>query len=64
MSYVVSAPLWEAGIPETTPIGAVVYIPDGEFLNDIMRSIKVGKGGTAFMLDANGITIAMWILPW
>lgn len=58
VSYVVSAPLWEAGIPETTPIGAVVYIPDGEFLNDIMRSIKVGKGGTAFMLDANGITIA------
>ena len=23
-----------------------------------MRSIKVGEGGTAFMLDANGITIA------
>lgn len=58
VSYAVSAPLWENGIPGTTPIGAVVYIPDGEFLNDIIRSIKVGKGGTAFMLDANGITIA------
>lgn len=58
VSYAVAAPLWENGNPGTTPIGAVVYIPDGEYLNDIMRSIKVGKGGTAFMLDANGITIA------
>lgn len=58
VSYVVSAPLWEGGISGTTPVGAVVYLPDGEFLNDIMRSIKVGDGGTAFMLDANGITIA------
>lgn len=58
VSYAVAAPLWENGNPGTTPVGAVVYIPDGEYLNDIMRSIKVGKGGTAFMLDANGITIA------
>lgn len=58
VSYAVAAPLWEGGIPGTKPVGAVVYIPDGEYLNDIMRSIKVGDGGTAFMLDANGITIA------
>lgn len=58
VSYVVSAPLWEGGIPGTTPIGVVAYVPDGEFLNDIIRSIKIGKGGTAFMLDKNGITIA------
>ncbi len=56
--YTVSAPLWKDGIPGTTPVGAVVYVPDGEFLNDVMRSIKVGEGGTAFMLDAKGITIA------
>lgn len=58
VSYVVSAPLWEGGNPGTQIVGVVAYIPDGEFLNDIMRSIKVGKGGTAFMLDRNGITIA------
>lgn len=58
VSYVVSAPLWEGGIPGTTPVGVVTYVPDGEFLNDIIRSIKVGKGGAAFMLDKNGITIA------
>lgn len=58
VSFAVSAPLWEGGIPGSKPVGAVVYVPDGEFLNDIMRSIKVGEGGTAFMLDAKGITIA------
>lgn len=58
VSYAVSAPLWEGGNPGTNPVGAIVFIPDGEYLNDIMRSIKIGKGGTAFMLDANGITIA------
>lgn len=58
VSYVVSAPLWEGGIPGTTPVGVIAYVPSGEFLNDIMRSIKVGEGGTAFMLDKNGITIA------
>lgn len=58
VSYAVAAPLWENGIPGSKPVGAVVYVPNGESLNDIMRSIKVGKGGTAFMLDSNGITIA------
>ena len=58
VSYVVSAPLWEGGIPGTTPVGVIAYVPNGEFLNDIRRSIKVGEGGTAFMLDKNGITIA------
>lgn len=58
VSYAVAAPLWQDGIPGTTPVGAVVYVPNGESLNNIMRSIKVGDGGTAFMLDSNGITIA------
>lgn len=58
VSFAVAAPLWDGGIPHTTPVGAVVYVPNGEDLNDIMRSIKVGDGGTAFMIDANGITIA------
>jgi len=58
VSFAVSAPLWEGGIPGTTPVGVVVFVPDGEYLNDIMRSIKVGRGGTAFMVNSDGITIA------
>lgn len=58
VSFAVAAPLWEGGIPNTVPVGVVVYVPNGECLNDIMRSIQVGKGGTAFMVDSSGITIA------
>lgn len=54
----IAAPLWENGIPNTTPVGVIVFVPDGEFLNDLMRSIEVGKNGTAFMVDSEGTTIA------
>ncbi len=57
-TFMVSAPLWEGGIPHTTPIGAIVYLPDGEVLNDMMRSIEVGDNGSAFMADDTGLTIA------
>ncbi len=56
--FFVSAPLWENGIPHTKPIGAIMYEPYGEALDDIMRSIKIGDGGTAFMVDSEGTTIA------
>lgn len=58
VSFVVAAPLWEGGIPDTEVVGVIVYIPNGEFLNDIMRSIQVGDHGTAFMVDSSGTTIA------
>lgn len=58
VSFAVAAPLWEGGIPHTTPVGVIVYVPNGEYLNDIMRSIQIGEGGTAFMINAQGITIA------
>lgn len=58
VSFSVAAPLWEGGIPHTTPVGVIVYIPDGEYLNNIIRSIKIGEKGAAFMMDSKGITIA------
>lgn len=58
VSFAVAAPLWENGVAGSKTVGAIVYVPDGESLNNIMRSIKVGKGGTAFMTDSKGITIA------
>jgi len=58
VSFAVAAPLWENGVAGSKTVGAIVYVPDGESLNNIMRSIKVGKGGAAFMTDSKGITIA------
>lgn len=54
----VAAPLWEQGILDGNQVGIVVLQPNCEFLNDIMRGIRIGKGGTAFMVDSNGTTIA------
>ncbi len=31
VSYAISAPLWQDGIPGTTPVGAVVYVPNASF---------------------------------
>lgn len=56
----ISAPLWDQGILNGKLNGAVVVQPDGEFLNDIMRGLQIGKGGTAFMVDGTGTTIADW----
>lgn len=58
ISVIVSAPLWEGGIPHTSAIGAILFAPDEEFLNDIMRSIVIGDSGTAFMVSKDGTTIA------
>ena len=58
VSFAVAAPLWENGVAGSKTVGAIAYVPDGESLNNIMRSIKVGEGGTAFMTDSKGITIA------
>lgn len=58
ISVIVSAPLWEGGIPHTSAIGAILFAPDAEFLNDIMRSIVIGDSGTAFMVSKDGTTIA------
>lgn len=54
----VAAPLWENGIEGSTPIGCVLFIPEEEFLNDIMREVKVSDNSAAYMIDKNGDTIA------
>ncbi|MGN0688535.1 MAG: methyl-accepting chemotaxis protein, partial [Oscillospiraceae bacterium] len=38
--------------------GVVYIIPDNTFLNDIVSNIKVGEGGTAYLLSSEGLTIA------
>lgn len=54
----IAAPLWKDGIPHTTPVGAIVYVPSQNFLSDIMATIQVGESGAAYMVNQAGITIA------
>ncbi len=55
---IVAAPLWANGLPGTTVVGVIVFIPNEDFLNNIMSEISVSKGSSAYMIDKNGNTIA------
>lgn len=58
VSIIISAPLWENGEPNTKIVGCVYVVPDTEFLNNIMNSIKISESCIAYMIDAKGNTIA------
>jgi len=58
ISIMVSAPLWAGGNPDTEIVGAVYFVPNETFLNDIVSTIEFGPEGTAYMINAEGTTIA------
>lgn len=58
LAMMISAPLWKDGIENSEVVGVVMIIPQEEFLNDIMNSIHISKNSGAYMIDANGNTIA------
>ena len=58
ITVITAAPLWENGIEGSKPIGCVYFVPDEEFLNEIMRGIKISENSSAYMIDKNGNTIA------
>lgn len=58
VTVIVAAPLWENGEMGGRVAGVVYFVPEETFLNDIMTSLQVSKGGSAYMLDAQGNTIA------
>ena len=58
LTIIISAPLWENGIPDTKVVGVVYFVPKETFLNDITGSISISKNSSAFLLNKNGKTIA------
>ena len=58
MSMMIAAPLWKDGVPDSEVVGIIMYIPNPDFLNNIVSEIKISKNSGAYMLDSNGITIA------
>ncbi|MGN0552643.1 MAG: methyl-accepting chemotaxis protein [Oscillospiraceae bacterium] len=54
----ISAPLWDNGIKGSTTLGCIFFVPDEEFLNNIMRGVKFSDNSAAYMIDKNGNTIA------
>ena len=58
VTIIVSAPVWKNGVVGGQVSGVVYFVPQETFLNDIVRSIQISEGGSAYMLDAKGNTIA------
>lgn len=57
-AVVISGPVWQDGRSGTTIAGVAYIIPSDGFLDELMADITVGEGGTAYLLDSKGNTIA------
>lgn len=57
-AVIISAPLWENGIPNTKVIGVVYYVPQASFLTDIVSTINISPNSRAQIVDASGKIIA------
>ena len=58
LSIIVAGPLWLNGEQGTQIVGVVYFIPDENFLNDIVSSISITENSYPYIIDKNGNTIA------
>lgn len=58
MTMMISAPMWKDGVIDSEVVGVIMMIPQEDFLNQIMQSIHISKNSGAYMIDADGNTIA------
>jgi len=57
VSYM-AGPVWKDGIEGSSIIGVICFIPQSEYLNEILRNINVSEEGYAYILNKDGYTIA------
>ncbi len=57
-AVIFAGPVWDGGRAGNNIAGVIYIIPSTEFLNEIMREIVVGEGGTTYLLASSGLTIA------
>ena len=58
LSVIIAAPLWKNGVLNSEVEGCVYFVPNEEFLNDIVRALKINENGASYIIDKNGNTIA------
>lgn len=58
LSLMAAAPLYSDGIYGSSIVGAVYFVPEETFLNDIVSSISIGDHSRAYMINKSGSTIA------
>ena len=57
-TIIVAAPVWKDGIVDSSVVGVVYFVPNEEFLNEIVRDIKISPNSDAYIIDRDGNTIA------
>lgn len=58
LEFRIAATVWLDGVVGKKAYGCVYFVPEEEFLNDIVRSIKISENSVGYIIDANGNTIA------
>lgn len=58
ISLIISAPVWEGGVPDTKVVGVVFLSLNPDFLNDIVKSIHVSDNSGAYIINNTGTTVA------
>ena len=58
LMVIIAAPIWNNGVTGGEVAGCVIIVPDPEFLNEIVRTIKLSDNCGAYIIDKNGNTIA------
>ena len=58
LTMMISAPIWENGIPNSKVVGVVYFVPKETFLSEIVKTIQVGSTGSAYIVNNQGTTIA------
>ena len=58
LTVIVAGPLWQDGIPNSSIVGVIYFVPDENFLNDIMASVHITENSAPYIIDKDGNTIA------
>ena len=58
LSIIVAAPVWRNGEIGSSIMGVVYFVPNEQFLNDIMASVHISANSALYMIDKDGNTIA------
>lgn len=55
---IIAAPLWQDGLAGTSSVGCVYFVPQQNFLNEIIATMDIGETGTCVIINSEGGIIA------
>lgn len=58
VSFLVAAPVWKEGRVNTEIIGVVYFVPDEDFLNQIVEQLQASPNGYGYMINKTGTLVA------